>query len=264
LQEFICSCADVVPSDDDSDARRPPNLMALSNTISALIRQSERLVSEQKGSESERGTDETAPTNTNETCEESMMGFSKSARQAPNTLDLASLTRKRKYPSTKFHMMQATSNNNANNYYLNEIIEECEYDSDIGKFLCKNENENYDSEENENSYNVSVDLVNLNKMNDLNSPLKCVNKTVIEAKNITEDQVDCPDNNKIVMKRIEYFESVNVNGATQEKINNTKEFGKSDENVKNDMKKPGDSTMPTVLFSIFILIVALLIVFRRN
>lgn len=228
--------------------------MALYQTISALIQQYEVLVQQ-----SEQGN-ETVATNTKiETVEEvkAQLGSNKSARQAPNSLDLASLTRKRKYPSTKFHMMQATSNHNKNEIILNEIIEECEYDSDIGKFVC------YDSEE-----NTRMDLEDLNKMNDLNLPQKSVNKSVMETQNIVEEQPanvqqsDCPDeiDSKIVMKRIEYFESVN---GSQEKFDNTKEILKPDK-VEHEKKKVGDNNLPTIIFTIFILILSLLIVFKKN
>ncbi|XP_050076649.1 leucine-rich repeat and calponin homology domain-containing protein-like [Anopheles maculipalpis] len=65
-------------------------------------------------------------------------------RNVPVTLDLpkgnAKPGRKRKFPSSRTNRRNHSSNDIQSN--LNEIIEECEYDSDIGKFRCRtNDNE---------------------------------------------------------------------------------------------------------------------------
>uniref|UniRef100_A0A182K0K0 Calponin-homology (CH) domain-containing protein n=1 Tax=Anopheles christyi TaxID=43041 RepID=A0A182K0K0_9DIPT len=60
-------------------------------------------------------------------------------RNVPVTLDLpkgsVKTGRKRKFPSTRTNRRNNGSNDIQSN--LNEIIEECEYDSDIGKFRCR-------------------------------------------------------------------------------------------------------------------------------
>uniref|UniRef100_A0A182SM07 Uncharacterized protein n=1 Tax=Anopheles maculatus TaxID=74869 RepID=A0A182SM07_9DIPT len=60
-------------------------------------------------------------------------------RNVPVTLDLpkanAKPGRKRKFPSSRTSRRNHSSNDIQSN--LNEIIEECEYDSDIGKFRCR-------------------------------------------------------------------------------------------------------------------------------
>uniref|UniRef100_A0A182R0N5 Calponin-homology (CH) domain-containing protein n=1 Tax=Anopheles farauti TaxID=69004 RepID=A0A182R0N5_9DIPT len=62
-------------------------------------------------------------------------------RNVPVTLDLLKSStrpaRKRKFPSTRTRRNNITNDMQSN---LNEIIEECEYDSDIGKFRCRSEN----------------------------------------------------------------------------------------------------------------------------
>uniref|UniRef100_A0A182NP00 Calponin-homology (CH) domain-containing protein n=1 Tax=Anopheles dirus TaxID=7168 RepID=A0A182NP00_9DIPT len=63
-------------------------------------------------------------------------------RNVPVTLDLPKSStrpgRKRKFPSTRTNRRNHNSNDMQSN--LNEIIEECEYDSDIGKFRCRTDN----------------------------------------------------------------------------------------------------------------------------
>lgn len=301
LQESICSCADIVPSDDTEEANATLNVMALYRTVSALVQHADQL-DKKKEQENEPAT------NTNETDEEdSFLTDIKKVRQAPNTLDLSNLPRKRKYPSTKFHMMQATTTNPKKDI-LNEIIEECEYDSDIGKFKCKDDDVS-GVDDSETSSTASIDVLTLNTLNDLNSPLKCVNKNVMETQNIVvnaeldlvdtdnmlekDEDTDVPDspqsdqeqevNYKIVMKRIEYFESAKNLTLCQEKLNNNpvesdnnkiRNCEKVENTVNGGVKPEGsantgdslkkkDSTMPTILFSIFVTVVAMLIIFPR-
>lgn len=58
---------------------------------------------------------------------------SKNTRKAPNTLDLNTRTKKRKMTQPK----RTNGNLETMSTQLNGILEECEYDSDVGKFNCK-------------------------------------------------------------------------------------------------------------------------------
>lgn len=102
-------------------------------------------------------------------------------RKTPNSLDLTT-NRKQKSTNRNFYQTQKYEN-----LQLNEIIEECEYDSDIGKFNCK-----------------TVDPSELIfKINDLNTP----KQRSIEFPIGEELNLNTVGDNKIVMKRIEFFES---------------------------------------------------------
>ncbi|XP_035909929.1 leucine-rich repeat and calponin homology domain-containing protein isoform X2 [Anopheles stephensi] len=74
-------------------------------------------------------------------------------RNVPVTLDLpkgnAKPTRKRKFPSSRTNRRNHSSNDVQSN--LNEIIEECEYDSDIGKFRCRTADNAQDYDDSETS-----------------------------------------------------------------------------------------------------------------
>jgi hypothetical protein len=152
-------------------------------------------------------------------------------RRTPDSLDFS---RKRKFVSVKFQLPEKEENG------LNEIIEECEYDSDIGKFKCK-EDELEAESENSSSSSMVDHYLQVEHMNDLNSPLKCVNKNGLDSNNIDDPQ------HKIVVKRIEFFE----NGLKQE-----------NSMVEEAATRPGENQLlSTVLLAIFIVTVALLIVF---
>lgn len=128
-------------------------------------------------------------------------------RKTPDSLDLTmnATTNRKTKPNRNFYVNQKYEN-----LQLNEIIEECEYDSDIGKFNCK-----------------AVDL----KINDLNTP----KQRPIEFPIGEKLNLNTVGDNKIVMKRIEFFESADkkiVNNlvvevdkkAMKEVINDDKTF----------------------------------------
>lgn len=147
-------------------------------------------------------------------------------RKTPDSLDLSVKAANRKTkPNRNFYVNQKYEN-----LQLNEIIEECEYDSDIGKFNCK-----------------AVDSSELNfKINDLNTP----KQRPIEFPIGEELNLNTVGDNKIVMKRIEFFES------SDKKIFNNLvvEVGKTKKEVIND-----DKTFSTVLcLTTFFLTVVLL------
>lgn len=182
-------------------------------------------------------------------------------RRAPDSLDFS---RKRRFVSLKFQLPEKEES------ALNEIIEECEYDSDIGKFKCKDD-DTIDPDESENSSTSSMvdHYLQVEHMNDLNSPLKCVNKSGLDMNNIDnmKGSVDDDDSHyKIVMKRIEFFET-----ATKQEIVKQESVDAVDgsENVKKEADgakevaatTPENQLLSTILFAIFILTVALLIVF---
>lgn len=172
-------------------------------------------------------------------------------RRAPNSLDFS---RKRKFASVKFQLPNKTDES------LNEIIEECEYDSDIGKFKCKDDEPiEHDDSENSSTSSMVDHYLQVEHMNDLNSPFKCVNKNGLDSKNIenVEDAGSDSDSGyKIVMKRIEFFEKKpkEVEGT------DTVDGGtfKADEP---STPTEADKLLSTILLSIFILTVALLIIF---
>lgn len=104
-------------------------------------------------------------------------------RKTPDSLDLSmKVTNRKPKPNRNFYVNQKYEN-----LQLNEIIEECEYDSDIGKFNCK-----------------ATESGDLNfKINDLNTP----KQRSIEFPIGEELNLNTICDNKIVMKRIEFFES---------------------------------------------------------
>jgi hypothetical protein len=183
----------------------------------------------------------------------------KGIRRAPDTLDFS---RKRKFGSVKFQLPEKEEPT------LNEIIEECEYDSDIGKFKCKDD-EAIDPDGSENSSTSSMvdHYLDVEHMNDLNSPFKCVNRNNLDTNNIDEMNGASGDDGvhyKIVMKRIEFFEPTKTpNGVADS-------HGEADTDVVDGATAgayvwkpptPEDQLLSTVLLSIFILTVALLIIF---
>lgn len=244
LQEIICSCGDIVPATDDPTNWRPPNEQAMFRTVNALLMHQLKL----KHADA---------TNTNDDDDEDDDGFEhhdsvllRGIRRAPDSLDF---NRKRKFASVKFQLPDKEEG------ALNEIIEECEYDSDIGKFKCKEGEVVLDPDESENSSTSSMidHYLQVEHMNDLNSPLKCVNKSGLDMNNIDNmkgSDDDCDAHYKIVMKRIEFFE----NGTKQENVEeeiSTKEVATATApNTENQL-------LSTILFAIFILTIALLIVF---
>lgn len=156
-------------------------------------------------------------------------------RKAPNTLDLivsnatilsvnteqdVVTIKKRKLSSIKRAYNQI--NKYSDRFPLNGIIEECEYDSDIGKFNCKIRgatNEQLMSDNSSGSYEFSEEIIRTSSggsnsssderaMNDLNITPKQRNHETnesIEQFNINEA---IKHTDKIVMKRIEFFENI--------------------------------------------------------
>lgn len=139
-------------------------------------------------------------------------------RKTPDSLDLKATGRKVK---RNFY-----GNQKCENFQLNEIIEECEYDSDIGKFNCKTDP--------------------AFKINDLNTP----KQRSFEFPIGEELNLNTVGDNKIVMKRIEFFES-----ADKKIVNNlVVDVGKEKKQVTNE-----DKTTSTVLcLTTFLLTVVLL------
>lgn len=260
LQELLCSCADVVPEHDDDTDRHPPNPMALYCTIDALLQHQKWL---NDGDNDGNGMLECNATNTNSTYE-----LPKPNRNAPNSLDLSKYARKRKYGSVKFQLPGSCDGG------LNEIVErdeeDCEYDSDIGKFRCKEEIDEVDHVDSDTSSTASmVDYLATERMNDLNSPLESITKADLTEKNIIEDVEDEKVDDKqetrykIVLQRIEYFEAnnfdVKITKVEQKVITNGS--GPTTTLIKNDDEIAKERLLANILFSIFVLTVALLIIF---
>lgn len=176
-------------------------------------------------------------------------------RRTPNSLDF---TRKRKFASVKFQLPNKTDES------LNEIIEECEYDSDIGKFKCKDDEPiEHDDSENSSTSSMVDHYLQVEQMNDLNSPFKCVNKNGLDSKNIenVEDGGSDSDSGyKIVMKRIEFFGGAGERKPKEAEGTDAVDGGclKTEEAAT---PTDADKLLSTVLLSIFILTVALLIIF---
>ncbi|XP_058451089.1 leucine-rich repeat and calponin homology domain-containing protein isoform X2 [Malaya genurostris] len=159
------------------------------------------------------------------------LGGGGDGRNVPASLDLSSVEgvrRKRKFPSTRFNskrqLQQQQYDHMANN--LNEIVEECEYDSDIGKFRCRQENDFDDSAEsslNSLDEETAFTPTNANQgINDLNTPTGGPEgpKALLDFNNInTEENYPAgAGGSKIVSKRIEFFES-NTNVLTDKIVN---------------------------------------------
>ncbi|XP_053696999.1 leucine-rich repeat and calponin homology domain-containing protein isoform X2 [Sabethes cyaneus] len=185
-------------------------------------------------------------------CGENEYGASKeggeggtNGRNVPATLDLGSSAgaggrRKRKFPSTRFSGKRQQQEQQQLGSGLNEIVEECEYDSDIGKFRCRQGADDYeDSETSLNSLDEEAAFTPTNAnqgggINDLNTPTGSEQpKTVAAAAaalpdfNINSAEEDDPAaaGRKIVSKRIEFFEHTAAVGG--EKIVNSSPLRRS-------------------------------------
>lgn len=254
LQEFICSCGDIVPSTDDPENFRPPNEAAVFQTINTLLVQHQKI----KGA---TGLDDATNTTNNNNSNISIIidddddGFVddstplRGIRRTPDTLDF---NRKRKCASVKFQLPEEEQKvSSSEDSTLTEIIEECEYDSDIGKFKCKDDDSVVQGdEESENSSTSSMvdHYLEIEHLNNLNSPPKNEIKTSLDSNNLVDDS----SHYKIVMKRIEFFES-NHNKASEKKT------GEKLTNVQIPTRE--DQILSTILLIIFILTVTLLIIF---
>jgi len=179
-------------------------------------------------------------------------------RRAPDTLDF---NRKRRNVSVKFQLPEKEA------MPLNEIIEECEYDSDVGKFRCKDD-EALEESENSSTSSMVDHYMQVEQMNDLNSPLKCINRTGLDVNNLNadeellnkDDEQDEDLQYKIVMKRIEFFES---NGRRDQVDGGTTSSNNSSNLSVDSCKRPtsDENRLSIILFTIFIVTVALLIIF---
>lgn len=250
-----------MPANDDPSNWRPPNEQAMFRTINALLMHQLKL----------KMHDGDDATNTNATCddEDDDDGFVdhesdllKGIRRAPDTLDF---NRKRKFASVKFQLPEKDDST------LNEIIEECEYDSDIGKFKCNDDAIEPDESENSSTSSMVDHYLEVEHMNDLNSPLKCVNKNGLDRNNIDkiydDSMIDDDTHYKIVMKRIEFFETSRANGKAghkeEEKSVDAVDGAAMETIIVKETPQPtqAEQLLSTILFSIFILTVAMLIIF---
>lgn len=112
------------------------------------------------------------------------------ARNAPKTLELfalnndddvtvmlhnriANASKKRKLLNTRYNLNQLLNEKHFNNQFqLNEIVEECGYDSDIGKFNCKPSNESSLTSDSSSSIELPIKAQTINDeivINNLNS-----------------------------------------------------------------------------------------------
>lgn len=233
-----------MPSTDDAEHFRPPNEAALFRTLGALLSiHNQKLIMEQQPA-----------TNTTTANDDGDDGFVddnvqlRGIRRTPETLDF---NRKRKYASVKFQLPDEEQKlSSSDDSTLTEIIEECEYDSDIGKFKCKDDDvtENEDDSEGNSSTSSMVDhYLEVAHLNNLNSPPKCElnsNKNDLDMNNIVDDD----SHYKIVMKRIEFFES-QCEKEKCEKLTNI------------HIPTREEEILSIILLVIFILTVTLLIIF---
>uniref|UniRef100_A0A1L8E5A0 Putative leucine-rich repeat lrr protein n=1 Tax=Nyssomyia neivai TaxID=330878 RepID=A0A1L8E5A0_9DIPT len=218
--EWICSCADIVaPEWDSSDEDvidEPPNPSALFATVAALI----DIMMAQEDNGQLRIVDgawddpEHQPaTNTNQQCDTydeyfKSRGIHFPAKAATNTITCGG--RKRKVPQTLD--LFARGNGRAKVFagrrafadtfpVIREMMEECEYDSDIGKFNCRMGHDECDGGQ-----------------NDLSTP-SCHGMKEPQGKVDTIEKYNFNKNEdadrKIVMKRIEFFEGKVINQKTE-------------------------------------------------
>lgn len=141
-------------------------------------------------------------------------------RKAPNTLDLSSTAKKRKYNQTKRNLN--SSNSKFETFQLNGIMEECEYDSDIGKFNCRIETV---SDNSSGSFDF-VDGCSLETPKFMTDAEFSDNKENIES-NVT----GVVGEKKIVMKRIEFFEA-NAGNIVHKELETLSEVVRCDEDSK--------------------------------
>lgn len=141
--------------------------------------------------------------------------------------NVASQTKKRKISALKRTYKQMNNTKYSDRFALNGITEECEYDSDIGKFNCKigtsdqlmsdTSSGSYEFSDETATIRTSADSASSNdeqSLNDLNSTPKHRNHDTnhaIEWFNFNKSE-------KIsVMKRIEFFENINNKTETKPK-----------------------------------------------
>ncbi|XP_055296171.1 leucine-rich repeat and calponin homology domain-containing protein isoform X2 [Sitodiplosis mosellana] len=138
-------------------------------------------------------------------------------------------TKKRKMSNLKRTYKQMNNTKYSDRFALNGITEECEYDSDIGKFNCKiGTSDQLMSDTSSGSYEFSEETATIRtdsassnedqSLNDLNLTPKHRNHDT----NHTIEWFNFNKSEKIVMKRIEFFENIN---------NKTETKPKTDENL---------------------------------
>ncbi|XP_065073907.1 leucine-rich repeat and calponin homology domain-containing protein isoform X2 [Ochlerotatus camptorhynchus] len=177
------------------------------------------------------------------------------ARNVPASLDLSvgndggAGRRKRKFPSTKFSNGKRQEQSGGS---LNEIVEECEYDSDIGKFRCRQGDEYEDSESSVNSLDEETFTpTNANQgINDLNSTPTGTgpepSKDVLNFNINSEENDPTVAGRKIVSKRIEFWES---NAGSGDKIVNSslrRSISEEDNECKEGNQWNQQSAHPTI------------------
>ncbi|KAG5676860.1 hypothetical protein PVAND_006667 [Polypedilum vanderplanki] len=203
-EESICSCSDIVPSNEDQ--QRPPNELAMYCTINTLLLHHEKLKQAMR-----TGIDATNTKSTNDDLGEFVddsVSLLRGIRRIPDTLDF---NRKRKLANVKFHLPEVSNSKNEDDFdevTLTEIIEECEYDSDIGKFKCKDD-ELIEHDESDNSSTSSMvdHYLEVKHLNNLNSPPNYNTEDDSKIKNNIDNRNSYYHN---VLKQIEFFESSNI------------------------------------------------------
>lgn len=240
-----------MPATDDPTNWRPPNEQAMFRTINALLMHQLKLKMHDGGNDATNTNDDDDDDDDDGFVDhESVM---QGIRRAPDSLDF---NRKRKFASVKFQLPEKEE--------ISDIIEECEYDSDIGKFKCKDDEAIGQDESETSSTSSMVDhYLQVEHMNDLNSPLKCVNKSGMDANNIDND--DDGSYYKIVMKRIEFFETngkaTRQDDSSVDVVDGVEQPTEVEKSQEAEEPSPADKLLSTILFAIFILTVALLIIF---
>lgn len=240
LQEWICSCADVVPSPadnrtaDGSDAEHIPDPIAVYRTVIALHEFALYNCANSVTSKDDNATTRTATNTKTADCVDNeddnryaylQMSYTTDAtthalaitnrnnnnnsinsndggghwstngnhiaagaagivRKAPQSLDLNTKIKKRKMSNAK-----RTFAGGPQNDQLNEILEECEYDSESGKFNCIATT----------STESSVDF------NDESSPLNAINGNIVHNENTIG--ITFSGSTVHIRKRIEFFEN---------------------------------------------------------
>lgn len=153
--------------------------------------------------------------------------------------------KKRKISNIKRNFNQILTGKYSDQFQLNGIVEECEYDSDIGKFNCKNTTDNNVSDSGSSvEFPLNDDISNCSSIdeptiNDLNAHPKQNNIELFGKTNNDEFNINTKTGttNKIVMKRIEFFENGNNNDG---KISNTNVSGDSGIECGDNYEKSGD------------------------
>lgn len=161
-------------------------------------------------------------------------------RKTPNTLDLISSNtklvsshsvereigqlslKKRKIASTKANAIAKFSDQ----IQLNGIVEECEYDSDIGKFNCKTSNELIASDNSSGSIEFLTDNASTGSLDEQ----KLIAHPFGERKSPQANE--CPS--QMVMKRIEFFEHANDKSDERDECDGID--GSNNKNAQDDDK----------------------------